>query len=95
MADFKEVKEKVSLYRAAELLGLQTRRGNNQLRAPCPACKGDDPRALAITGTPTFLSNGRPLVGAAVRETGEHEDQAGRTRRHQPRHGAESERIQE
>jgi hypothetical protein len=44
--DFKAVKERVRIEDVIQLLGL-TMKGNDQLRGPCPACKGD-PRALAI-----------------------------------------------
>ena len=48
--DFEEIKRRVSLTQAAQLLALQlTKSGPNQMRGACPACKGGGPRALVIT----------------------------------------------
>jgi hypothetical protein len=44
--DFAAIKERVRIEAAIPVLGLAMK-GSNQLRGPCPACKGD-PRALAI-----------------------------------------------
>jgi hypothetical protein len=44
--DFAAVKARVKIEEVSPILGL-TMKGNNQLRGPCPQCKGD-PRALAI-----------------------------------------------
>jgi DNA primase len=49
MADFAEIKEKVSIEQAVEMLGLEVTRSGGQLRSPCPACGNGGHRALAIT----------------------------------------------
>ena len=49
MADFSDIKEKVSIEQAVEMLGLEVTKSGAQLRAPCPACGNGGPRALAIT----------------------------------------------
>ena len=49
MADFAELKEKVSIEQAVEMLGLEVTKSGGQLRAPCPACGNGGSRALAIT----------------------------------------------
>lgn len=49
MADFAELKEKVSIEQAVEMLGLEVTKSGAQLRAPCPACGNGGSRALAIT----------------------------------------------
>lgn len=46
--DFKEIKSRVSIEDAANLLNLTLKKSANQLRGTCPACGGDD-RTLAIT----------------------------------------------
>jgi hypothetical protein len=47
--DFAELKQRVSIDRAAEMLGLQLKKAGAQLRGPCPICKDGGDRALAIT----------------------------------------------
>jgi hypothetical protein len=49
MADFAELKEKVSIEQAVEMLGLEVTKSGGQLRASCPACGNGGHRALAIT----------------------------------------------
>ena len=46
--DFKTVKETVSVEKAIAFLALPMRRKGDQLRGPCPACKGGGDRALAV-----------------------------------------------
>ena len=46
---FDEVRERVSMQDAVNYLGLTlTRKEGDQLRFPCPACKGTDKRALSV-----------------------------------------------
>jgi hypothetical protein len=47
--DFAELKQRISIDRAAEMLGLQLKKAGAQLRGPCPICKDGGDRALAIT----------------------------------------------
>lgn len=47
--DFEDIKSRVSLSKAAALLGLKMVRSGAQLRGPCPVCKGGGDRALVIT----------------------------------------------
>lgn len=49
--DFAEIKSRVSIEEAVEMLGLIMKSGNNQLRGPCPACQRGGERALVITGS--------------------------------------------
>lgn len=49
MADFAEIKERVSIEQAAQMLGLEITKSGAQLRAPCRACGNGGPRALALT----------------------------------------------
>src|SRR6266853_4208118 len=49
MADFKKIKESVSIEKVAHMLGLTMKKTGAQLRSPCPACKSGGDRALAIT----------------------------------------------
>lgn len=46
--DFQEVKRQVTIEQAAQMLGLDLKREQHQLRGACPACNGE-PRSLAIT----------------------------------------------
>jgi len=46
--DFAIVKETVTVEKAIGFLGLTMRRTGDQLRGPCPACKGGGDRALAV-----------------------------------------------
>lgn len=46
---FDEVKKAVSIEKAAELLGLKLKPGNNQSRGPCPVCLNAGERAMVIT----------------------------------------------
>lgn len=47
--DFQEVKARVSIEQAAQMLGLKLAKSGAQFRAPCPACKEGGDRALAVT----------------------------------------------
>ena len=47
--DFKEIKSRVSIEAAANLLKLTLKKSGNQLRGACPACGNDDERILAVT----------------------------------------------
>jgi len=47
--DFQQIKERVSIEKAADYLGLQLKPSQHQLRGPCPACKTGGDRALALT----------------------------------------------
>ena len=47
--DFAELKQSLSIERAAEFLGLQLKKHGGQLRGPCPICKDGGDRALALT----------------------------------------------
>ncbi len=74
--DFAAVKERVRIEDVIPVLGLAMK-GNDQLRGPCPACKGD-PRALAIkVSQNSFYCHGRKKGGdvialtAHVRGTGQ------------------------
>ncbi len=49
--DFAELKSRVSIEEAVQMLGLVMKSGNNQFRGPCPACKGGGERALVITSS--------------------------------------------
>jgi hypothetical protein len=47
--DFSAIKERVSMEQAIRFLDLKlTKREGDQWRFPCPACRGNDPRALSI-----------------------------------------------
>lgn len=47
--DFAEIKRRVSITEAAELLKLTLKPERTQFRAACPTCGGDDPRAIVFT----------------------------------------------
>jgi DNA primase len=47
--DFTELKQRVSIERAAEMLGLKLTKSGGQLRGPCPICKAGGDRAFVIT----------------------------------------------
>ncbi len=49
--DFKELKQRVSIEDAAEMLGLQLKQNaeTKQWRGPCPKCKDGDDRALVVS----------------------------------------------
>lgn len=47
--DFQELKARVSITNVAEILDLRLAEHNDQLRGPCPRCKGSGERTLAIT----------------------------------------------
>lgn len=49
MTDFATLKERVSIEQAVQMLGLQLRPSNHQLRGSCPVCKAGGDRALAVT----------------------------------------------
>lgn len=49
MADFKHIKERVSIDKVAHMLGLTLRKSGAQMRGACPNCKSGGDRALAIT----------------------------------------------
>jgi DNA primase len=49
VADFGEIKEKVSIEQVAAALGLDSVKSNGQFRAPCRACGTGGPRALVVT----------------------------------------------
>jgi DNA primase len=46
--DFEEIKARVSLADAAQMLGLQLKKNGAQQRGPCPVCKGQE-RGLVLT----------------------------------------------
>jgi hypothetical protein len=63
--DFAALKERVRIEQVVPILGL-TMKGTNQLRGPCPACKGD-PRALAInTDKQGFYCHARSKGGDVI-----------------------------
>lgn len=47
--DFAEIKRRVSIEEAANILNLTLKQSANQLRGVCPACGTDDNRTLALT----------------------------------------------
>jgi hypothetical protein len=47
--DFAEVKQQVSIERAAEMLGIKLKRSGPQMRGPCPICNEGGDRAFAVT----------------------------------------------
>lgn len=47
--DFGELKQRVSIERAAEMLGIKLTKSGPQLRGPCPICKTGGDRAFVIT----------------------------------------------
>ncbi len=47
--DFDGIKQSVTIEQVSQMLGLQMKKSNNQLRGPCPACRSGGDRALAIT----------------------------------------------
>ena len=47
--DFGELKQRVSIERAAEMLGIKLTRSGPQLRGPCPICKAGGDRAFVVT----------------------------------------------
>ncbi|MDF2233154.1 CHC2 zinc finger domain-containing protein [Albimonas sp. CAU 1670] len=47
--DFAELKSRLSIADAADLLGLKMIERNGQRRGPCPACRKGGPRALVVT----------------------------------------------
>lgn len=47
--DFAELKDRHPIDRVAEMLQLDTKQKNGQLRGKCPVCEGDSDRNLAIT----------------------------------------------
>ena len=49
--DFTELKQRVSIERAAELLGVKLTKSGAQLRGPCPICKVGGDRVFVITPT--------------------------------------------
>lgn len=49
MTDFADLKSRVTIEQAAEMLGLVLKQSNHQLRGKCPRCQSGGDRALAIT----------------------------------------------
>jgi len=50
--DFGELKQRVSIERAAEMLGIKLTKSGPQLRGPCPICKaGGPPQSGRVTAT--------------------------------------------
>ena len=49
--DFAEVKQQVSIERAAEMLGIKLKRSGSQLRGACPICNDGGDRVFVITPT--------------------------------------------
>ena len=47
--DFKTLKERFTIEKTAELLGLQLKRTGDALRGPCPACQSGGERAIVVT----------------------------------------------
>ena len=47
--DFGESKQRVSIERGAEMLGVKLTKGGPQLRGPCPICKAGGDRAFVVT----------------------------------------------
>ena len=47
--DFGELKQRVSIERAAEMLGIKLTKSGPQLRGPCPICKAGGDRAFVVT----------------------------------------------
>lgn len=47
--DFGELKQRVGIERAAEMLGIKLAKSGPQLRGPCPICKAGGDRAFVIT----------------------------------------------
>jgi DNA primase len=47
--DFGESKQRVSIERAAEMLGIKLTKSGPQLRGPCPICKAGGDRAFVVT----------------------------------------------
>src|SRR5665647_1734402 len=47
--DFTELKQNVSIERAAELLGINLKKAGAQFRGPCPICKDGGDRAFVVT----------------------------------------------
>jgi DNA primase len=47
--DFGELKQRISIERAAEMLGIKLTRSGPQLRGPCPICKAGGDRAFVVT----------------------------------------------
>ena len=47
--DFTELKQRVSIEQAADMLGIKTTRSGGQRRGPCPICKSGGDRAFVIT----------------------------------------------
>ena len=47
--DFQELKARVSIEQAIQILGLQLKPAGNQLRGPCPTCKTGGDRVLVVS----------------------------------------------
>ena len=47
--DFVELKQRVSIERAVEFLGMPLKKSGHQLRGPCPNCKDSGDRAFVVT----------------------------------------------
>jgi hypothetical protein len=47
--DFGELKQRVGIERAAEMLGVKLTKSGAQLRRPCPLCKAGGDRAFVVT----------------------------------------------
>jgi DNA primase len=47
--DFTELKQRVSIERAVEMLGIKLAKSGPQLRGPCPICKVGGDRAFVVT----------------------------------------------
>jgi hypothetical protein len=47
--DFTELKQRISIERAAEMLGLKTTKSGGQRRGTCPICKAGGDRAFVLT----------------------------------------------
>ena len=47
--DFTELKQRVSIERAAEMLGIKTTKSGAQRRGTCPICKAGGDRAFVLT----------------------------------------------
>ena len=47
--DFVELKQRVSIEQAADMLGIKLKKSGPQLRGQCPICKDNSDRAFVIT----------------------------------------------
>ena len=65
--DFTELKQRVSIERAAEMLGIKTTKSGAQRRGACPICKAGGDRASSSRQPKISITASAPVAKAGTR----------------------------